>query len=223
MKNIIIYFLVFIAGGAAFLVAFHIFKSFGFIELLKNINTNYASALSALFGFAMLIVAIIMCVSLIQNKRTLDINTEVLKLQKDDFKIRNRPLVDVLEARFGSSVKSSEGDEYPHTIEIALENKTDIPASNFMAVCNIMLNDKIVKQTKIDIGSLTHGTRWQGEIFLTNQIYKEATQSSKKFAVEFSSTYSGMLGEKPDEYGTSFIINYFRENNDFRFANRVFR
>ena len=151
-----------------------------------------------------------MCVSLIQNKKALDINTEALNLQRNEFKIRNRLIVDVVEARFGGRLKSSEGEEYPHTVEIALENKIDIPATNFKAVCDIRINDKFIKKTEIDIGTLTHGTIWQGDVYLTKQIYEKAMLPSSKLSIEFSSTYSGLLGEKADEYSTALVINFLK-------------
>ncbi len=134
----------------------------------------------------------------------------------------NRPLVDATHARFGTHLKSAEGDHYPYTVEIALENKADIPAANFKAHCRIMINDKVVKETKIDIGSLVSGTLWQGEVFLTKEIFEDATVRLKKFAIDFSATYSGVPGEKPDKYKTSFILNYFPDNKDFRFASKKF-
>ena len=192
------------------------------IEQITRILEDHSSAISALCSLMMSITAIIMCVSLYQNRKALNISAEALKLQGNDFKIRNRPLVDATHARFGANLKSAEGDNYAHTVEIALENKFDVPATNFKAHCKIMLDDKVVKETKIDIGTLLRGTEWQGEIFLTKEIFEEATLQSKKLAIDFSATYSGVLGEKLDEYKTSFILNYFPENKDFRFASKNF-
>ena len=71
-----------------------------------------------------------MCITLYQNSKTIQINSEALELQKKDFRIRNRPIVDATEARFGSSLISAEGYKHPYTVQIALINLTDIPITS---------------------------------------------------------------------------------------------
>lgn len=184
---------------------------------------RYATAISALSSMLMAIIAVIMCITLYQNSKTIQINSEALELQKKDFRIRNRPIVDATKARFGGSLKSAEGYSFPNTVEIALKNLTDIPATNFRAHCKILIDNQVVRESKIEVGTLFQGTPWQGDVFLTKEIYENATSKSKRFSIDFTSTYSGILGEAPDEYSTSFILNYFPENKDFRFANKQFK
>jgi len=86
-----------------------------------------------------------------------------------------------------------------------------------------MIDHKKVAQNIIDVGTLVQGTPWEGTVFITKNIYLDATVNKKKFSIDVVATYSGMLGEKPDEYGTSFIINYFPNQKDFRFAKKKFK
>jgi len=190
---------------------------------LKSINDNYASTLSAISSIGLLLVAIAMCFTLVQNSYILRQNTQALQLQKKDFQLRNRPLIDATHARFGGPITSHEGYKFPHSVEIALENKTAIPATQFKATCIVMIDHKKVAQNIIDVGTLVQGTPWEGTVFITKNIYLDATVNKKKFSIDVVATYSGMLGEKPDEYGTSFIINYFPNQKDFRFAKKKFK
>ena len=192
------------------------------MKILDFIN-QHSLELNILLAFVIAAAAIIMCLSLVQNNKMIEVAAGALEMQRKEFKVRNRPLLDATRARFGGPLKSAEGELFPHTVEIELKNLTDIPAINFKAKCKISINDQVVKETKMDLSVLLQGTPWQGEVFLTKNIYEQAVVKSNKFLIHVSSTYSGVLGDDLDDYSIEFDLIYFPDSNDFRFANKRFK
>jgi len=147
-----------------------------------------------------------------------------LSLQEKEFKLRNRPLVDITEARFGGpGIDDSDGKQYPRTVELRIMCISDIPASQFKALCKVMLNDQRVATTTINLGALAKGKSWMAGVHLTEDIYRAATNKNNRFWIDIAATYSGMLGEAPTEYETSFVLKYNPILGEFGFSERKYK
>lgn len=191
-------------------------------NFFKSLN-NYSSLISAAASCVMVIIAIIMLSTLRQNSEALKIASNSLKLQEREFNLRNRPIIDVKKAQFGGAIKLLEGKEYPQTVEFAIENVSDIPATQFKAFCDVLINDKSVSKNNIEIGVITKGTPLAGHAGLNEKTYKNILNNHNKLSINVIATYSGMLKEKPNEYGISFSIHYFPHQNEFKISNKKYK
>ena len=183
-----------------------------------------AMYLTAIGTFLMAGISGVMCWTVIQNRKALELTRRAVELQEKEFLIRNRPLVDVTEARFaGPAVANSNGKTYPRSIELKVTCISDVPAMDFKAICKVMLNDKRVATTIISLGALAKGKSWIGGIYLSEDVYQAAIITDNRFWIDFHGTYSGVLGEEPEQYGLTFELRYDSVNDRFGFSDREYR
>jgi hypothetical protein len=147
-----------------------------------------------------------------------------LRIQTEEFHLRNRPIVDITEAKFGGqSVDSKSNGTYPHSIEMRIECISDVPATNFKAICKTFVDQKEVTTTKISLGALSKGKSWMAGVHLQDDIYQLAKDPNHKLTVDVNATYSGMLGEADAAYGTSFLLVYNPVREEFGFEKRNYK
>ena len=138
-----------------------------------------AMYLTAIGTFLMAGISGVMCWTVVQNSKVLELTAKSVSLQEKEFLLRNRPLVDVTDARFcGPAVDDSDRMTYPHTVELNIACISDVPAKDFKALCKVMLNDKRVATTSINLGALAKRKSWIGGVYLTEAIYQAATNAS---------------------------------------------
>jgi hypothetical protein len=148
-----------------------------------------------------------------------------LRIQTEEFHLRNRPIVDITEARFGGqSIDFESNKTYPHSIEMRIECVSDVPATNFKATCKTFVDQKNEGvATKISLGALSKGKSWMAGAYLQDDIYQLAKDPNHKFTVNVNATYSGMLGEADDAYGISFLLVYNPVREEFGFQKRNYK
>ena len=136
-----------------------------------------------------------------------------LNKQELEFRIRNRPYV-ILDGdpKFGGYIKYSfetkqgdqhmleHGEAFPGSIEISIQNVSDIPAKQVQGSAIVYLNNEHVYTTAITPISLTKGSSQRIRIGLKTEWFNVFVDGSKKLSVDFNITYSGMLGESPKFY-----------------------
>jgi|GEM_PF-330353 len=129
---------------------------------------------------------------------------DALKLQRKEFALRNRPFVTIRELHFAGSAQSpATGILYPRTVEFQMVNIAAIPANRLHGTTRAILNSNMVAQTTIIPFALASDVFSRSQLFLSEGIYALATNTANRFEIITDVYYSGMLGERLDEYHTS--------------------
>lgn len=147
-----------------------------------------------------------------------------LNKQELEFRIRNRPYV-ILDGdpKLGGDVKYSfetkqgekhlreYGESFEKSIEINIQNASDVPAKQFKGIAVIYLNNKQVYRTAIVpiTFTLVKGSSRRFSIGLKDEWWNTVSDNSKELSIDLSLTYTGMLGEVPDSYQT--IVRFILE------------
>lgn len=176
-----------------------------------------AMYLTACSGILMALMSAIMVWTVVQNQEALKLTVHSLKLQESEFRLRNRPLIDIREPEWSGSKTGLSGGEYPQSIRLAIVNVSDVPANKVRAVCVSSVNGSQVSTTVLDGGAISRGADIHSSILLPVGIREAATNRANRFVVEITTTYSGMLGEANDEYQTYHCLRYEPTEESFKF------
>lgn len=164
---------------------------------------------------------------------SVDLTKEALNLQREEFQLRNRPIVIIRNFKFLSSdTKSEEGVLYKNSVAFELTNSSEIPANDMLIKGTAYLNDKEVQSTILgakslieDIGvtSLPKDHVTSGEIFLETPVFQKALSLENHFRVLVEATYSGMLGESKEAYKTVVEMKYDPVKKQFGMIKSIYK
>lgn len=77
------------------------------------------------------------------TREALTHSEQSLQIQKEEFQLRNRPVVIIRNIKFVSEdTKSKEGIAYKHSVVYELTNSSEIPANNMLLIGTAYLNNK---------------------------------------------------------------------------------
>lgn len=149
------------------------------------------------------------------SSKALKSTAESLRKQELEFRIRNRPYV-IFDGEptfgdkttyesfeFTSDNKNVDKYTFPKSINVQLQNVSEIPAQHVQCTIVAYLNDKQANKTNVVSISLIKGASKTITIGLWDEWYKAITDGSKELSINYTIIYSGMLGENPTEYQTS--------------------
>lgn len=182
-----------------------------------------AMYISAVATVIMAVVAIIMGWTLIQNSNALKISAESLDLQRKEFKIRNRPFIVMQNFRFGGPAKAQSGALFPYSIQFEVVNISDVPANHLSGVYQTFLNGSKTYVTIVPPSALARGATSKGWVCLSKDLYEAATNSNNRFSLVAEMKYSGMLGEKPEEYQTKADVYYSSPEKSFIYDKALYQ
>jgi hypothetical protein len=150
--------------------------------------------------------------------------SKALRIQADEYHLRNRPIVDITDAAFDElSIDSSSGKTFPHSVALRIDCVSDVPATKFRALCEAYINSNKVTVTDMTLGALANGKTSTAFVFLEEDVYALATNAANHFFITLDARYSGMLGEPDDAYGVTCVITYFPLRKEFGFRKRTYR
>jgi len=159
-----------------------------------------------------------------QNAEALEISREALAvagdsldIQQKEFRLRNRPIVILRNARFAGASRDVDGREFPRSVCVDVVNISEIPANRLKGECKATLNGKKLFSTFLSPCALAKGGNVGFNLFLHEHQYVAATNTQNRFEVEVAVTYSGLLGEQDDAYSTSEVLYYSLPENTFKF------
>lgn len=149
------------------------------------------------------------------SSKALKSTAESLHKQELEFRIRNRPYV-ILdgEPTFGDKVtytsfeftsdhKNVDKYTFPKSINVQIQNISEIPAQQVQCTIVAYLSGKQVNKTGVISVSLIKGVSKMISIGLLDEWYKAVADCSEELSINYTIIYSGVLGENPTEYQTS--------------------
>jgi len=159
------------------------------------------------------------------TQKALKTSENALKVQRDEFYLRNRPFLLVSDVKFSGPATSVNGKLRKNSVRFLLSNGSSIPANSILITAKVFINDKKVRKTILgpeslssDIGlaALPPDTHTSGDILLEDEEYKAAQNPANKFRVMIEVVYSGILGEAKDKYKTSYEVIYDSKLQKFK-------
>ena len=139
-------------------------------------------------------------ISILQTQKALDVAISSLNIQEKEFLLRNRPLVVIGSHQLDGPAGDSKGNKFPRAIKAHLVNISEIPASRVQGTFEVRLNGNVIGTSKLSPISVTKETVRTLALGLTEQLYNEAINPNNNFETTTKLTYSGMLGEKYNQY-----------------------
>ena len=183
-----------------------------------------AAMISALASVFMALMSGIMAWSLFQNNDALRSSAESLRLQQAEFRIRNRPIIDIKEARFGGPIIASD-QSFPRSIEIVYDNLSDILATQLKGTATVRVaSSGAVDITNVmnDLGSMSKGQKGI-PLGITEKMYSSVVNDKASCSIHIVLNYSGMLDEDGSTYSTECIINYYHDRGTFIYSGKKFK
>ena len=168
------------------------------------------------FGLIGVGVAIIVgSLSLIQTEKalsiavsSLDLARKTMELQESEFMLRNRPLVVIGSHGFSGPTEGS-GEEFPRSVTLQLLNVSEVPATQIEGTMEIRLDGQTLGQASLARDLDLAGDFPRGHFLgISEDAYSAAKDPSRRFEIATSLTYSGMLGEQPDQYSTRVVVHW---------------
>jgi len=174
-------------------------------------------------GVASVVVAIIFGgISLRQTQKAMTIAVSSLnlsrgsvELQKEEFMLRNRPLVVIGNHEFSGPAGDSTGRAFPRSFKIHAVNIMDIPATQVQGTVEVRLNGEIIGTPRLPPTAVAKGTTRTLALGLTEETYSAAINPSNRFEATTYLTYSGMLGEQSDHYMTRVTVYWSISDGHF--------
>jgi hypothetical protein len=154
---------------------------------------------------------------------SLQLTHDALRLQRDEFALRNRPLLTLRNARFFDTDLSRDGEHISKRMEVEIANVSSVPANGVVCKCDLMVNGKKIKTTTWEIFGLAEAQGYACDVFFCDDILKATQKSDPAFQVFYEMTYSGMLGERNDAYRTSGEIYYVNDEKQFKYRGTMLR
>lgn len=190
-----------------------------------------AMYLTAIATIVMAIMSAIACYSVVQNAKLIELTSDSLEqsrqalaltrdsvdIQRKEFALRNRPLITLRNCRFAGEARDTSGQVMPRSVELEMENISDIPANALAGYSRAFLNGKQCIETFTMPAALAKGGSVKAPLFLREDIYQTATNAANKFEIVTEITYSGMLGEPPKAYRTYVKAYYSVPENVFKY------
>ena len=176
-----------------------------------------AMYLTAAATLAMAVTSGIMCFTIRQNTKSLRLAEESIRLtrdalvlQKTDFELRNRPVVDIVEVTFNEASRSdSMGRQYQHSVALGFANFAEIAATDVRLNCRSKINGvKRGDHTLGPMGFLPKDKIWWTYALLPEDLYAEATNQTNIFTLEIDLLYEGMSGPGEKKYSHVVIAEY---------------
>ena len=162
------------------------------------------------------VVAIIVGgVSIRQTQKSLDVAVSSLQMQEKEFLLRNRPLVVIGDNQFNGPAGDSKGHKFPRSVKVRLTNISDIPATQVQGTFEIKLNGNIIGTSPLSPTSVAKNTTRTLALGIPEELYREAINPANHFATTVKLTYSGMLGEKIDQYMTQGVFHWSSQDKHF--------
>lgn len=162
------------------------------------------------------VVAIIVgIISIIQTHNALSLSNNSLEIQKKEFMLRNRPLIVTGNTQFGGLAGDSAGHKFPRSVLVHLVNISDIPATQVQGTFEVKLNKKTIGKSPLSPIAVAKDTTRTLALGLPEDLYAEAIHPTNNFETVIELTYSGMLGEKPDQYMTRVVTHWSSQDNHF--------
>jgi len=174
-------------------------------------------------GVASVVVAIILGgISLCQSQKaiavavsSLELSSKSVELQEKEFMLRNRPLVVIGSHEFSGPAGDSTGKAFPRSVKMHLVNIADIPATQVQGTFEVKLNGKTIGTPRLAPTAVAKDTTRTLALGLTEEMYSAVTDPSNTFETTTHLTYSGMLGEKPDQYMTRVTVYWSAQDQQF--------
>ncbi|MBU0715029.1 MAG: hypothetical protein KJ964_06700 [Verrucomicrobia bacterium] len=159
-------------------------------------------------GVVSVVVAIIVGgISLRQTQKavsvavtSLSLSSKSVELQEKEFTLRNRPLIVIGSYEFSGPAGDKTGKTSPRSVKTHLVNISDIPATHLKGTFDVKLNGKTIGIAPLATTALAKDSTRTLTLGLSEELYSAATNSSNYFETTTHLTYSGMLGEAPDQY-----------------------
>jgi len=159
-------------------------------------------------GVASIVVTIILGgISLRQSQKaigvavsSLDLSSKSVELQEKEFTLRNRPLIVIGTYEFSGPSGDKTGKTSPRSVKTHLVNISDIPATHLQGTFDVKLNGKTIGIAPLAPTALAKDSTRTLTLGLSEELYSAATNPSNYFETTTHLTYSGMLGETPDQY-----------------------
>lgn len=158
-----------------------------------------------------------------QTETSLKLTAESLELQRKEFKLRNRPVVVIMNTRLGGETRDDEGNLFPRSVCSELVNISEVPANQLSGSWRAVVNGNQVWCTIIPPCALANAGSSKITLFLSEDIYANTTNMNNKFEVIAEITYSGMLGEDPKEYRTFQKSYYSLPEGIFKYIESEYR
>jgi len=136
-------------------------------------------------------------------------------MQEKEFLLRNRPLVVIGDNQFDGPAGDSKGHKFPRSVKVRLTNISDIPATKVQGTFEIKLNGNIIGISPLSPTSVAKNTSRTLALDFSEKLYREATNPANHLETNVKLTYSGMLGEKFDQYMTQGVFHWSSQDNHF--------
>jgi hypothetical protein len=162
------------------------------------------------------VVAIIVGgISIRQTQKSLDVAVSSLQMKEKEFLLRNRPLIVISNSHFNGPAGDSKGHKFPRSVQVLLTNISDIPATQIQGTFEIKLNGNILGTSPLSPITLAKGTIRPLALGIPEELYIEAMKPDNHFSATVRLTYSGMLGEKIDQYITQGVFHWASHDKNF--------
>jgi hypothetical protein len=161
-------------------------------------------------------------ISIKQTQKSLDVAINSLKLsnksldlQQKEFTLRNRPIVVTGSQQLDGPAGDSTGKQFSRSVKVHLTNISDIPATQVKGTFEVKLNGNTIGVAKLSPTAVAKNTTRTLALGLTEDLYKEAINPNNRFETTVELTYSGMLGERPEQYLTKVIVYWSPQDEHF--------
>jgi hypothetical protein len=88
------------------------------------------------------------------GKNALRVASDSLAIQKDEFRLRNRPILICTSPRFGGASTDAESKVHPRSIILDLRNLTEVPATHVFGTSEMVFDGKKTRGSTLDLGVL---------------------------------------------------------------------
>ena len=195
-------------------------------KILRHLNRN-----KSLYEIGGILIAIgLSAWANIISSKALKSTAESLRKQELEFRIRNRPYV-ILdgEPKFGDKVKYTSFEftsdhknvdnyTFPKSINVQIQNISEIPAQQVQCTIVAYLSGKQVNRTGLTAVSLVRGVNQAISIGLQDEWYEAVKNGSEELSIDYTITYSGMLGENSTAYQTSIKVIFDIKTNRIHYT-----
>jgi hypothetical protein len=135
--------------------------------------------------------------------QSLDLLNKSFELQEQEFRLKNRPIVLVGSVQFAGSTTDANGKNFPRSIKIHLKNISDVPATEVQATFTVFLNGRKIGSIELSPPTAVAKNAIKYLVLgMSEDLYNQAIDQRNNFETKIEVTYSGMLGEKSDQYLT---------------------
>lgn len=163
------------------------------------------------------------------SSKALKSTAESLRKQELEFRIRNRPYVILggepkfadkfkyTSFEFTSDHKNVDNYTFPKSIAVQIQNISEIPAQQVQCTIVAYLSGKQVNRTGVTALSLVRGVSPNIAIGLQDEWYEAFKNGSEELSINYTITYSGMLGENSTAYQTSVKVIFDIKTNSIHY------